>query len=300
GDLVTSLEGDVRDLDALSRAVAGAAPEVVFHLAAQALVRPSYADPVATYAANVMGTVHLLEAVRRARGVRAVVCVTSDKVYEPRLGPSGYREGEPMGGHDPYSSSKGCAELVTSAYRRSFFPPERLAEHGVAVATARAGNVIGGGDWATDRLVPDLLAAFAAKDTARIRAPDSIRPWQHVLDPLAGYLALAQRLHAGEARAADAWNFGPSDEDARPVCEIAGRLAALWGAGAAWESAAITGPHEAPWLELDASKARARLAWRPRWTLEEALAETVAWRRAFLEGKDMRDACRERLGRSGV
>ncbi len=298
GDLVTSIEGDIRDLDALSRALADAAPEVVFHLAAQALVRPSYAEPVATYATNVMGTVHLLEAVRRARGVRAAVCVTSDKVYEPRAGPLGYREGEPMGGCDPYSSSKGCAELVAAAWRRSFFPPERLAEHGVAVATARAGNVIGGGDWAADRLVPDLLAAFAAGETARIRSPNSVRPWQHVLDPLAGYLALAQRLHAGEAWAADAWNLGPPDEDARPVAEIADRLAVLWGDGAAWESTAEPGPHEAPWLELDASKARARLGWRPAWTLEEALAETVAWRRAFLEGTDMREACRERLGRT--
>jgi CDP-glucose 4,6-dehydratase len=279
------LEGDVRDEAKLALAVAEARPDIVFHMAAQSLVRLSYDEPVATYATNVMGTVHLLEAVRRSEGVRAVVCVTSDKCYENRETSRPYREGDAMGGHDPYSSSKGCAELVTSAYRRSFFAgPDRAA-----VATARAGNVIGGGDWARDRLVPDLLNGFAAGVSPLVRFPSAVRPWQHVLEPLAGYLRLAEALWAGEPGAADGWNFGPDEGDARPVGWIADRLAALWGGGAAWETTGEPQPHEAHVLRLDCAKARRQLGWRPVWALDEALSQTVAWRRALDEGSDMAD-----------
>jgi CDP-glucose 4,6-dehydratase len=280
---VWHVEGDVRDEAALARAVREAQPEIVFHLAAQSLVRLSYDEPVATYATNVMGTVNLLEAVRRRDGVRALVCVTSDKCYENRETPRPYREDDAMGGYDPYSSSKGCAELVTAAYRRSFF-----SGGGAAVATARAGNVIGGGDWAKDRLVPDLLNGFAAGDRPLIRFPSAVRPWQHVLEPLAGYLRLAEALWEGDS-AADGWNFGPDEIDARPVGWIADRLAALWGEGAAWETTGEPQPHEAHVLRLDCAKARRELSWRPVWALDEALRRTVAWRRALDGGADMTD-----------
>ena len=223
---------DLRDAQQVLAAVRAAEPEIVLHLAAQPLVRQSYADPVETYATNVMGTVHLLEAVRGLAGVRAVVVVTSDKCYENREWVWGYRENEPMGGFDPYSSSKGCVELVTAAYRNSFFPASRYAEHGVAIATARAGNVIGGGDWATDRLIPDCIRALEAGMPVRLRCPDAVRPWQHVLDPLAGYLVLAERLHVDGAAFAEAWNFGPADEDARPVRWVVEQLVRGWGGGA--------------------------------------------------------------------
>ncbi len=278
--------GDVRDLAALRSSLAAFRPQVVIHLAAQPLVRESYADPVGTYATNVMGTVHLLEAVRATPGVRVVVNVTTDKCYENREWPWGYREDEAMGGHDPYSSSKGCAELVSSAYRRSFF-----RQGGPAVATARAGNVIGGGDWATDRLVPDVMRAFERGEPVVIRNPQATRPWQHVLDPLAGYLSLAQRLwHDGDA-VAEGWNFGPHDEDARPVQWIVEQLAECWGRGTGWQLDGGTHPHEAHFLKLDISKARARLHWGPRWRLAEALRRTVDWHRAWRSGQDARALC---------
>ncbi|MDB5484051.1 MAG: rfbG [Caulobacteraceae bacterium] len=277
------LDGDVRDEAALVGAVGEAKPEVVFHLAAQSLVRLSYDEPAATYATNVMGTVNLLEAVRRCEGVRAVVCVTSDKCYENRETPRPYREDDAMGGYDPYSSSKGCAELVASAYRRSFFGGGDRA----AIATARAGNVIGGGDWAKDRLVPDLLNGFASGARPLVRFPSAVRPWQHVLEPLAGYLRLAEALWTGDPAAAQGWNFGPDDADARPVGWIADRLAALWGEGAAWETTGEPQPHEAHYLRLDCAKARQRLDWKPVWALDEALRRTVAWRRALDGGVDM-------------
>ena len=285
-DGMGSTIADVRDLAALKSALGAFRPDIVIHLAAQPLVRQSYADPVETYATNVMGTVHLLEAVRATPGVRAVVNVTTDKCYENREWPWGYREDEAMGGHDPYSSSKGCAELVSSAYRRSFF------QHGgPALATARAGNVIGGGDWATDRLVPDILRAFERCEPVVIRHPQATRPWQHVLDPLAGYLTLAQRLwHDGEA-VAEGWNFGPRDEDARPVQWIVEQLAQQWGADARWRLDDGAHPHEANFLKLDISKARARLHWAPRWRLADALRHTVAWHRAWHGGQDARTLC---------
>ncbi|WP_448664695.1 CDP-glucose 4,6-dehydratase [Sphingomonas sp. CJ20] len=284
GALVTHVHGDVRDPDAVRAVVAASRPEVIFHLAAQPLVRLSYAEPVETYATNVMGTVHLLDAARRVAGVRAIVCVTSDKCYENREWVWPYREGDPMGGHDPYSSSKGAAELVVSAWRRSFF-----ADGGPLLASVRAGNVIGGGDWASDRLVPDLIRAFEAGVAPLVRAPEAVRPWQHVLEALGGYIQIAERMLGGDARFADAWNFGPSDEDARPVSWIVARMRAAWGGNAA-NAVADTGPrpHEAGLLRLDCSKVRAALGWRAALSLEQTLDWIVAWHRAIGDGADAR------------
>jgi CDP-glucose 4,6-dehydratase len=275
------VRGDVRDLESLKRALAAAAPEVAIHMAAQSLVRPSYADPVGTYATNVMGTVNLLEAIRQAGSVRAAVVVTSDKCYENREWVWGYRENDPMGGFDPYSNSKGCAELVTAGYRNSFFAA------GTALASARAGNVIGGGDWAEDRLVPDAMRAFAAGKPVEIRNPAAIRPWQHVLEPLSGYLMLAQQLFSNGQERASGWNFGPSGQDVRPVAEIVDRLAGLWGSSARWQLAQGAHPHEAHHLKLDCSKARAQLGWIPRIDLDEGLAWTSDWYLAWHAGADM-------------
>ncbi|QEC46880.1 CDP-glucose 4,6-dehydratase [Baekduia soli] len=286
GELVAHHEGDVRDPAAVARAVAAARPEVVLHLAAQPLVRRSFGDPAGTYATNVMGTVHVLDAVRRAPAdVRAVVVATSDKCYANREWEWGYREDEPMGGADPYSSSKGAAELVVAAYRASFFSGPGAP----AVATARAGNVIGGGDWGADRLLPDLFRAALDEAPLRLRNPDAVRPWQHVLSPLAGYLRLAEALADGTPGAAGGWNFGPAEDDARPVRWIAERLAALWDAPLRWEADPGPHPHEAHWLKLDSSRARARLGWAPRWDLGEALARTADWYRAHRDGADHRE-----------
>lgn len=287
GSLLQSQIGDIRDAAALSAALRSAQPEVVFHLAAQPLVRLSYRDPVSTYSTNVMGTVHLLEAVRQCPSVRAVVVVTSDKCYENREWEWGYRENEPMGGHDPYSNSKGCTELVVSAYRSSYFNPAHYADHGVALASGRAGNVIGGGDWAEDRLIPDFIRAIAAGQVLNIRSPHAIRPWQHVLEPLSGYLRLAEKLVQEGAIYAQGWNFGPNDEDAKPVAWIVDQLVQRWGRGAAWQLDANPHPHEAHYLKLDISKARMRLDWHPRWTLLQTLEHLVTWYSAHLEGADM-------------
>jgi CDP-glucose 4,6-dehydratase len=283
-----SLTGDIRDAPALREAMQAARPEIVIHMAAQALVRYSYAHPVETYATNVMGLVNFYEAVRATPGVRAVVNVTSDKCYENKEWPWGYRENEPMGGYDPYSNSKACAELVTSGYRSSFFNPEKYEQHGVALASARAGNVIGGGDWAEDRLIPDMLRAIAAGRPVQIRSPHAIRPWQHVLEPLSGYLTLAEHLHSHGAAYAEGFNFGPHDSDARPVEWIISRLCASWGDGAAWQLDGAPQPHEATYLKLDCAKARARLGWQPRWQLAHTIDQIVAWHRAHAAGADMR------------
>lgn len=291
-----SVLADVRDLERLRSAIHECAPDIVFHLAAQPLVRRSYADPVETYATNVMGTVHLLEAVRGCKNVRSVVVVTSDKCYENREWQWGYRENEPMGGYDPYSNSKGCAELVSASYRSSFFNEVRHKEHGVALATARAGNVIGGGDWSEDRLVPDLLRAFGDNRTAHIRNPHAVRPWQHVLEPLHGYMMLAEKQFVHGPAWAQAWNFGPNDSDARPVSWIADQLAGLWGNGAHWRTeASADQPHEASWLKLDCSKARQTLGWIPRWDLQRSLGAIVDWQRAWLNGRDMIEATLEQI-----
>ena len=288
--LVDDRRGDVRDLTALLAVVHEIKPEIVLHLAAQSLVRASYQDPVGTFDTNVMGTVKLLDAVRQVGRVRAVVIVTSDKCYENREWLWGYRENEAMGGRDPYSSSKGCAELVTAAYRNSFFPLERYAEHGTAIASARAGNVIGGGDWAVDRLVPDILRAFSNGQPALIRNPHAIRPWQHVLDPLHGYLMLAERLLLQGIEFAEGWNFGPPPQSEVPVATVASLLQKGWPGSELHVPGASAGPHEAGLLRLDAGKAAARLGWRGQLGLADALAWSVDWQRQFLAKPDL---CRQ-------
>ena len=283
GEGIDDVRIDIRDFEALRQAVAAAQPEIVIHMAAQSLVRLSFEAPRETYETNVMGTVNLLEAVRASDGVRAVVNVTSDKCYDNREWDWGYREDEPMGGHDPYSNSKGCAELVTDALRRSFFSRPDSAR----IASARAGNVIGGGDWAVDRLVPDIMRGVLDGEPIRIRNPHSIRPWQHVLNPLSGYLVLAEAL-AGSADVARGWNFGPAEEDARPVSWIVERIDERWDGDLSWSTDDGPHPHEARYLKLDSSRARAHLSWRPAWNLEQGLDAVVAWYRALRDAEDLR------------
>lgn len=284
GALRAAATADVRDLPRLTDFVRAAKPEIVFHLAAQPLVRASYAQPVETYATNVMGTVHLLEACRDLPDLQALVVVTTDKCYLNREWVWGYREDEPLGGHDPYSSSKAAAEVVTAAYRQSFFsgPASRCA-----VASARSGNVVGGGDWSADRLLPDAIRAFACGQTVRIRNPDATRPWQHVLDPLRGYLMLAERLMTDGAAYAEAWNFGPGEGDALRVRQVIDRLCQAWGAAARWEPDAGQHPHEARLLKLDCSKAVDRLGWRPLLPLNDGIQWTAAWYQAWAEGRNL-------------
>lgn len=288
GQGMTSILGDVRDSAKLQAIFAQYGPEIVIHLAAQPLVRYSYQNPVETYATNVMGTVHLLEAVRNTPGVKVVINVTSDKCYENREWVWGYRENEPMGGYDPYSNSKGCVELVSASYRASFFNASSYAQHGVALATARAGNVIGGGDWAPDRLIPDILGAFEQGKCVDIRNPQAIRPWQHVMEPLRGYLTLAERLFEQGPNFAEGWNFGPHDDDAKPVSWIVAQLAALWDTDAQWQIDAGERPHEANYLKLDISKARSRLGWQPVLRLDDALRLVVDWYRQHHVGSAIR------------
>ena len=282
--------GDIRDYPRILELMTEFQPEIVIHMAAQPLVRLSYQQPVETYATNVMGTVHVLEAARQTGSVRAIVNITTDKCYENKEWLWGYREDEPMGGYDPYSNSKGCAELVSSAYRRSF-----MKEAGVALATVRAGNVIGGGDWAQDRLVPDILRALEQNETVLIRNPHAIRPWQHVLEPLSGYLLLAERLYTGGQTDAEGWNFGPREEDAQPVQWIVEKLCEAWGSGAVWALQPGDHPHEANYLKLDISKARLRLDWVPRWPINTALARIAEWHKAWRAGQDMRTVCLQQI-----
>ena len=277
---------DIRDFATVKYEFDDFRPEIVIHMAAQPLVRLSYVQPIETYSTNVMGTVHVLEAARHTGSVKAIVNITTDKCYENREWVWGYREDEPMGGHDPYSNSKGCAELVSSAYRKSF-----LKNAGIAMATARAGNVIGGGDWALDRLLPDILRALQNGEPVLVRNPHAIRPWQHVLEPLSGYLLLAERLYTQGQANAEGWNFGPRDEDSRPVQWIVEHLCDRWGGGASWTLQPGDHPHEASFLKLDISKARKRLQWAPRWSLETALARITEWHQAWLNGQDMRALC---------
>ena len=286
--MVSSTYADIRDLATLKDALHDAAPEIVIHMAAQALVRPSYTDPVGTYQTNLMGTVNVLESVRGSPSVKAVLVVTTDKCYENREWHWGYRETDPLGGYDPYSSSKGCAELAAAAYRSSFFGPEK-GLHPAAIATARAGNVIGGGDWSTDRLLPDLFRAAVGTSQLRIRNPHAIRPWQHVLEPLRGYLTLAQRLAQSHYQCASAYNFGPRDEDAWSVGDVVARVCELWGDRIQVEQEGQKQPHEATYLKLDVSKARNELHWQPVLGLQESLGLTVNWVRHYLNTGDTRD-----------
>ncbi|MBT8421129.1 MAG: CDP-glucose 4,6-dehydratase [Gammaproteobacteria bacterium] len=284
---------DLTNREALAQAIREQGSEIIIHMAAQALVRRSYHEPVETFATNVQGTVHLLDAARRANTVKAVVVVTSDKCYENREWPWGYRENDPMGGHDPYSASKGCAELVVSAYRGAF-----LSESGVRVASARAGNVIGGGDWAEDRLIPDIIRAFQSGKTVSLRSPNAIRPWQHVLEPLHGYLLLAERLVKEGAAYAQGWNFGPNAQDTRTVAEVTEKIAALWGDNARWSVAGGASEHEAHQLRLYSGLAQSRLGWRHALSLDQALAWTVQWYRAYQSGTgDMRALTLEQIKR---
>ncbi len=279
--------GDITDLNLITESMTEFNPEILIHMAAQPLVRLSYKDPVLTYATNVMGTVNVLEAARKCTNLKAIVSVTTDKCYENKEWAWGYREYEPMGGHDPYSSSKGCAELVTAAYRKSFFNENDTA----LLASARAGNVIGGGDWAEDRLIPDILRAFEKNEPVIIRNPLSTRPWQHVLEPLSGYLVLAQHLFDEVSSFAEGWNFGPKDEDCKPVSWILDTMVNKWGCGAKWELDQNNNPHEAGFLKLDCSKAAMHLNWSPKWNLEYTLESIINWHQNYLSQKNIQEQC---------
>ncbi|MFQ5964831.1 MAG: CDP-glucose 4,6-dehydratase [Candidatus Scalinduaceae bacterium] len=281
--------GDVRDLEQLKAVIAKYQPEIIIHMAAQSLVHYSYNNPVETYSTNVMGTVNILEIVRHLRCARVVIIVTSDKCYENKEWFWGYRENDPMGGRDPYSSSKGCAELVTTAYRNSYLSGKDLEHHGVTVASVRAGNVIAGGDWSKDRLIPDIMKAFIENQPVIIRNPNYIRPWQHVLEPLNGYLCLIEHLWEQGPKFADAWNFGPNDEDARPVSWIVETLISLWGGNASWKLSSDKYPHESNYLKLDCSKARRLLKWSPKLNIATTLKWIAEWYQYYQQNKDMRN-----------
>ncbi|MNM44850.1 CDP-glucose 4,6-dehydratase [compost metagenome] len=287
--LENNIYADIREFNKLKNAMVAAQPEIVIHMAAQPLVRESYKNPVETYEVNVMGTINIFEAVRNCDSVTAIVNVTTDKCYENKEWHWGYRENEPMGGHDPYSSSKACSELVTSAYRSSFLN-EGISGRKVALASARAGNVIGGGDWAKDRLIPDILKALLNNEKITIRNPSSIRPWQHVLEPLSGYLLLAEKLYLQGEMFASAWNFGPADADAKPVEWIVQEICKKWD-GAKYEIDNGTHPHEAQYLKLDCSKASALLQWSPRWNLEKTIEKIIEFTHAYQAGKPIRELC---------
>jgi CDP-glucose 4,6-dehydratase len=295
GDLEKSHIADILDLKKLRKAMVNAEPDIVIHMAAQPLVRYSYVNPIETYETNVMGTVNVLESIRSLTCVRAAVIVTTDKCYENQERSAGYREDEPMGGYDPYSSSKGCAELVTSAYRQSYFSPEKFNQHRVAIASARAGNVIGGGDWSKDRLIPDAIKAFEAGEALIIRNPLATRPWQHVLEPLSGYLVLAQALYQDGAKFDGGWNFGPHYEDTRSVKEVINLLIEKWIAAASWEQDLSEQPHEARSLSLDCSKARQQLNWVPRWNLEQAIEKITQWHSAYYQKTNMHDVSLQQI-----
>jgi len=297
GQVMEDVRGDIRNYAQLQASIHEFAPEIVFHLAAQPLVLRSYQDPLGTYSTNTLGTANVLEAVRKGTSVRAVVCVTTDKCYLNREWSRPYRETDHLGGHDPYSSSKACAEIISAAYRSSYFPAEQIAQHGVALATARAGNVIGGGDWAEYRLVPDLIRGFQAGTAVSIRRPNAIRPWQHVLEPLHGYIMLAERLLAQDPVCCSAYNFGPGDDASWTVAQIANAVARIWGNGASWIQDGQETEHEAHSLRLDSSKARAELGWRPVLGLETALKWTAEWYLACAAGMDMQRKTTEQIQR---
>ncbi|MEP0202531.1 MAG: CDP-glucose 4,6-dehydratase [Halioglobus sp.] len=290
-DGMESQIGDIRDLAAITTSLTAFDPDVLLHMAAQPLVRLSYREPVETYSTNVMGTVHVFEAARACKNLRAIVNVTTDKCYENREWIWGYRENEPMGGHDPYSSSKGCSELVSAAYRSSFFDIPDTAW----LASARAGNVIGGGDWADDRLIPDILRAFEQQQPVVIRSPKATRPWQHVLEPLSGYLMLAEKLYTEGGDYAEGWNFGPWDEDVRPVEWILNHMVSTWGQGASWQLDPGPQSHEAQLLKLDISKATGKLSWQPRWSLDRALLSIIEWHQCWLDKGNARQTTLDQI-----
>ena len=279
--------GDIRNLGQLTKSMVSFSPDILIHMAAQPLVRLSYQEPVNTYTTNVIGTVNVMEAARKCPNLKAIVSVTTDKCYENKEWEWGYRENEPMGGHDPYSSSKGCAELVTSAYRRSFFSCDNTA----SLASARAGNVVGGGDWAEDRLIPDALRAFEKSKPVVIRNPLSTRPWQHVLEPLSGYLVLAQELFINGDSFAESWNFGPKDEDCKTVKWILDEMVKAWGNNVSWTLDKKNNPHEAGFLKLDCSKAASKLKWTPKWNLQFTINSIVDWHKLYINGGDIKKQC---------
>jgi CDP-glucose 4,6-dehydratase len=294
-EFVTSFIGDIRDLKNLNDVFKIVQPEIVIHMAAQPLVRESYNIPVETYNVNVMGTVHILEVCRNTKSVKVILNVTTDKCYENQEWHWGYRETEPMGGYDPYSNSKGCSELVTSSFRNSYFNPKDYKQHGVAIATARAGNVIGGGDWANDRLIPDFIRAVSKGKEVKIRSPFAIRPWQHVLEPLSGYLLLCAKLFMEGSVYSGGWNFGPEDNDARNVEHIIRTICKLWGEDVSFYIDKNPQPHEANYLKLDCSKAKAELNWIPRWNIETTLKFIVEWNKSFLNGENIRKITEQQI-----
>ncbi len=294
-DGMISIMGDVCDFNHLKEIIKEHRPEIVIHMAAQSLLRQSYKDPIETYSTNVMGTVNLLEAIRTVGKIRVVINVTSDKCYENKESPTGYKENDPMGGYDPYSSSKGCAELVTSSFRNSFFNPAEYEKHGVALASARAGNVIGGGDWSAERLIPDIMRGILEKRTIKIRSPHAIRPWQYVLEPLSGYMLLVEKLWNHGTEYMDGWNFGPTDEDIKPVSWIVEKLSQQWGKGLRWKLDGTEHPHEANYLKLDCSKAKMKLSWSPKTNLETALWLVVEWYKQYEQKNDIRKHTEEQI-----
>ena len=296
-DGMVSITGDVRDLEHLKKVVEKYKPEIVIHMAAQSIVRYSYGNPVETYSTNVMGTVNLLDAVRQTNSAKVILIITSDKCYENKEWFYGYRENDRMGGQDPYSSSKGCAELITSAYRSSYFSKTKIENQNVAVASARAGNVIGGGDWALDRLIPDIMSAIMQSRPVVIRNPNAIRPWQHVLCPLEGYLCLAEKLWEHGSEYAEGWNFGPDSEDCKPVSWIVTNLSHLWAEKIEWKLDAGQNPHEAAYLQLDCCKSKKLLGWSPKLKLNAALEMVVEWYQAFLENSNMRKISEDQISR---
>lgn len=293
GNNMESEIADIRDLQLITNSLVDFEPDIVIHMAAQPLVRLSYKEPVETYSTNVMGTLNLLEATRKCKKIKAIVAVTTDKCYENKELDRGYKEEEPMGGHDPYSSSKGCCELLISSYRRSFFNKSDTP----ALASVRAGNVIGGGDWSEDRLIPDILNAFEKSKKVIVRNPLSVRPWQHVLEPLSGYLVLAEQLYLNGEQYAEAWNFGPQDEDCKNVEYILDRMVDNWGKGASWKLDNNSNPHEANFLKLDISKAAKKLQWEPKWNLDFTLKSIISWHKKWLSGKNIKEVCISEINR---
>jgi len=294
-DSIHSIISDIRDGDALKKSIEKSKPEIIIHMAAQPLVRLSYIDPVLTYQTNIMGTINLLESVRLTKSVKVVINVTTDKCYENKEWIWPYRENEPLGGYDPYSSSKACSEIITAAYRHSYFNPHKYTDHGIAIATARAGNVIGGGDWANERLIPDFMRAIFKGEKIKVRNPQAIRPWQHVLEPLTGYLILAEKLYTEGSKYADAWNFGPKDDDIRTVKWIVEYLCHKWGDNAEYEIDKEQQLHEANYLKLDWSKAKAYLGWQPRWSLEKALDSVIEFAEGLNDRRNIKEICLKQI-----